>query len=104
MAERLRCWRREEAKRKWHDKVTASARAASEKSREKQQLLAAEAKGLAKIPEDSKRKAQRVSISHSCSCNSVQGEGQQQVKRTDGNPPLQCCFRAACFGSLLLCL
>lgn len=59
MAERLRCWKREEAKRKWHDKVTASARAASEKSREKQQLLAAEAKGLAKIPEDSKGKAQR---------------------------------------------
>lgn len=58
MAERLRCWKREEAKRKWHDKVTASAGAASETSREKQQLLAAEAEGLAKIPEDSKGEAQ----------------------------------------------
>lgn len=52
MAERLFCWKRQEAKRKWHDKVTASSQAASEKSRKKQQLLATEAKGLAEIPEE----------------------------------------------------
>lgn len=48
MAERLCCRKREEVKRKWHDKVTASSRAASEKSRK----LAAEAKRLAEIPEE----------------------------------------------------
>lgn len=46
------CWKREKAKRKWQDKMTASAQAASEKRRKKQQLLAAEAKSLAEIPEE----------------------------------------------------
>lgn len=43
--------KREEVKQKYHDKVTVSSQAASERSRKKQHLLAAEAKGLAGIPE-----------------------------------------------------
>lgn len=38
--------------------MTASSQAASERSRKKQQLLAAEAKGLAGIPEDLKGEMQ----------------------------------------------
>lgn len=46
-------------KQKRHDKVTVSSQAASERSRKKQQLLAAEAKGQAGIPEkDLKREMQ----------------------------------------------
>lgn len=55
MAERLCCWEREEAKRKWHDKVTASSQAASEKSRKKQQKQ----KVLVRFQEDLKEEVQR---------------------------------------------
>lgn len=39
-------------KQKWHNKVTESSWAASEKSRKKQKLMATEAKGLNEIPEE----------------------------------------------------
>lgn len=39
-------------KQKWHDKVTVSSQAASERIKKQQHLLAAEAKGLAGIPEE----------------------------------------------------
>lgn len=44
--------KRKEVKQKWHDKMTVSSQVASERKRKKQQLLAAETKGLAGIPEE----------------------------------------------------